>query len=253
MSRLPAANADDTQPTLHSRASCGTDQKPAPSPSHRGGEASPAVLRCQYQRHRRSFRGSQRITQPYTRDRGQVPFEIDPHAQAGNAFLPTRRFRNGGERIRSYRNSPLRVWTPRRSPKRRTHQRNHTRRERGQRSRCGRLPSLTTNSVPASLEAPNEPATDPKTIPNSRTVWGLLILKEEIGMKVTAACLPRSTNIGGHRRCEHQVAAANPTRPQSRLSSHFPNPSKSSFFAIGRGRGPNTAHLVGRQEYSKRN
>ena len=38
---------------------------------HRGRRSVPAVLRRQYQRHRRSFREASRITQPYTRDRGR--------------------------------------------------------------------------------------------------------------------------------------------------------------------------------------
>lgn len=88
---------------------------------------------------------------------------------------------------------------------------------------AGDTPS-PTNSVPASFEAPNEPATE--TIPSSRTVWGLLILRRS--MKVTAACLPPSTT---QRSSMLQTSKLPPpiSPSASRPSSHFPNPSKSSI------------------------
>lgn len=65
-----------------------------------------------------------------------------------------------------------------------------------------------------------------QTIPSSRTVWGLLILKRS--MKVTVACLPHSTTQRSSTLRTSKLPP--PISPSaSRLSSHFPNPSKSSF------------------------
>ena len=65
-----------------------------------------------------------------------------------------------------------------------------------------------------------------QTIPSSRTVWGLLILKRS--MKVTAACLPRSTTRRSSTLRTSKLPP--PISPSaSRPSSHFLNPSKSSF------------------------
>ena len=112
---------------------------------------------------------------------------------------------------------------------------------------AGDTPS-PTNSVPASFEAPNEPLPI-QTIPSSRTVWGLLILKKS--MKVTAACLPRSTT---RRSSTLRTSKLPPPISRPQVGHHrISRVHRSRLFAIGRGRGPNTAHPVGRQEYSKRN
>ena len=172
-----------------------------------------------------------------------------PTRKAGNAFLPTRRFSKwSGTDPEPSEFSPPRL-TPRRSPPNdepinATIQEESADKEAG----AGDTPS-PTNSVPASFEAPNEPAADPND-PEFADSLGLADPQEiDEGNCCVLAALDHTEVIDA---ANIEVAAANqPVRKSAIIA--FPESIEVVFFAIGRGRGPNTAHLVGRQEYSKRN
>ena len=148
-----------------------------------------------------------------------------PTRKAGNAFLPTRRFSKwSGTDPEPSEFSPPRL-TPRRSPqttnpstqpyKKRARTKKQVRATRRRRQTASQLLSKHRMS-PLPVQ----------TIPSSRTVWGLLILRRS--MKVTVACLPPSTT---QRSSMLQTSKLPPpiSPSASRPSSHFPNPSKSSF------------------------
>mgnify|MGYP000453039811 FL=1 len=89
---------------------------------------------------------------------------------------------------------------------------------------AGDTPS-PTNSAPASFEAPNEPAADPND-PELADSLGLADPQEiDEGNCCVLAALDHTEVIDA---ANIEVAAANQPSA-SRLSSHFPNPSKSSF------------------------
>lgn len=219
-----AANADDAQPTLSFTASlrltkAGTDVIAA-------GEASLlfyAVSTKDTDAHFEKPAGSPSLT----RGIEAGPIEIDAHAQSRQRILADPALLemewNGSGAIGILPSAfDAKTLPPNDEPINATIQEESADKEAG----AGDTPS-PTNSVPASLEAPNEPAADPiQTIPSSRTVWGLLILKRS--MKVTAACLPRSTTQRSSTLRTSKLPP--PISPSaSRLSSHFLNPSKSSF------------------------
>lgn len=217
-----AANADDTQPTLSFTASlrltkAGTDAIAA-------GEASLlfyAVSTKDTDAHFEKPAGSLSLT----RGIEAGPIEIDARAQSRQRILADPALLemewNGSGAIGILPSAfDAKTLPPNDEPINATIQEESADKEAG----AGDTPS-PTNSVPASFEAPNEPAADPND-PSSRTVWGLLILKRS--MKVTAACLPRSTTRRSSTLRTSKLPP--PISPSaSRLSSHFLNPSKSSF------------------------
>lgn len=175
------------------------------------------------------------------------PIEIDAHAQSRQRILADPALLemewNGSGAIGIL---PPRL-TPRRSsndePINATIQEESADKEAG----AGDTPS-PTNGIPASLEAPNEPANDPND-PELADSLGLADPQEiDEGNCCVLAALDHTEVIDA---ADIEVAAANqPVRKSAIIA--FPE-SIEVVFAIGRGRGPNTAHLVGRQEYSKRN
>lgn len=217
-----AANADDTQPTLSFTASlrltkAGTDAIAA-------GEASLlfyAVSTKDTDAHFEKPAGSLSLT----RGIEAGPIEIDARAQSRQRILADPALLemewNGSGAIGILPSAfDAKTLPPNDEPINATIQEESADKEAG----AGDTPS-PTNSVPASFEAPNEPLPI-QTIPSSRTVWGLLILKRS--MKVTAACLPRSTTRRSSTLRTSKLPP--PISPSaSRLSSHFLNPSKSSF------------------------
>ena len=217
-----AANADDTQPTLSFTASlrltkAGTDAIAA-------GEASLlfyAVSTKDTDAHFEKPAGSLSLT----RGIEAGPIEIDARAQSRQRILADPALLemewNGSGSIGILPSAfDAKTLPPNDEPINATIQEESADKEAG----AGDTPS-PTNSVPASFEAPNEPLPI-QTIPSSRTVWGLLILKRS--MKVTAACLPRSTTRRSSTLRTSKLPP--PISPSaSRLSSHFLNPSKSSF------------------------
>lgn len=81
-----------------------------------------------------------------------------------------------------------------------------------------------------------------QTIPSSRTVWGLLILKRS--MKVTAACLPRSTTRRSSTLRTSKLPPANqPVRKSAIIA--FPEPSEVVFLPSGEVVAPTLLTLLG--------
>ena len=240
-----AANADDVQPTLSFTASlrltkAGTDAIAA-------GEASLLFYAASTEDtdiHFEKPAGSLSLT----RGTEAGPIAIDTHTLgrqrilADPALLEMEWNGSGASGL-----SPPRL-TPRRSPqttnpstqpyKKRARTKKQVRATRRRRQTASQLLSKHRMS-PLPVQ----------TIPSSRTVWGLLILRRS--MKVTAACLPPSTT---QRSSMLQTSKLPPPISRPQVGHHrISRIHRSRLFAIGRGRGPNTAHLVGRQEYSKRN
>lgn len=217
-----AANADDAQPTLSFTASlrltkAGTDAIAA-------GEASLlfyAVSTKDTDAHFEKPAGSLSLT----RGIEAGPIEIDAHAQSRQRILADPALLemewNGSGAIGILPSAlDAKTLPSNDEPINATIQEESTDKEAG----AGDTPS-PTNSVPASFEAPNEPATGPND-PELADSLGLLILKRS--MKVTAACLPRSTTQRSSTlRTSKLPPPINPSA--SRPSSHFLNPSKSSF------------------------
>lgn len=217
-----AANADDAQPTLSFTASlrltkAGTDVIAA-------GEVSLlfyAVSTKDTDAHFEKPAGSLSLT----RGIEAGPIEIDAHAQSRQRILADPALLemewNGSGAIGILPSAfDAKTLPPNDEPINATIQEESADKEAG----AGDTPS-PTNSVPASLEAPNEPAADPND-PELADSLGLLILKRS--MKVTAACLPRSTTQRSSTLRTSKLPP--PISPSaSRLSSHFLNPSKSSF------------------------
>ena len=217
-----AANADDTQPTLSFTASlrlakAGTDAIAAGETSLLFYAASTKDTDAHFEKPAGSL--------SLTRGIEAGPIEIDAHAQSRQRILADPALLemewNGSGAIGILPSAlDAKTLPSNDEPINATIQEESADKEAG----AGDT-SSPTNSVPASFEAPNEPATD-QNVPSSRTVWGLLILKKS--MKVTAACLPRSTT----RRSSTLQASKLPppiSPSASRPSSHFLNPSKSSF------------------------
>ena len=191
---------------------------------HRGGRSIPAVLRRQHRRHRHSFREASRIAQPYARDGGRPYCDRYPHARQATHSCRPGASRDGVERIRSVGIVPsaldAKTLPSNDEPINATIQEESTDKEAG----AGDTPS-PTNSVPASFEAPNEPATGPND-PELADSLGLADPQEiDEGNCCVLAALDHTEVIDA---ANIEVAAAN-QRPPSRPSSHFPNPSKSSF------------------------
>ncbi len=217
-----AANADDTQPTLSFTASlrltkAGTDAIAA-------GEASLlfyAVSTKDTDAHFEKPSGSLSLT----RGIEAGPIEIDARAQSRQRILADPALLemewNGSGAIGILPSAfDAKTLPPNDEPINATIQEESADKEAG----AGDTPS-PTNSVPASSKRRISPLPI-QTIPSSRTVWGLLILRRS--MKVTAACLPRSTTRRSSTLRTSKLPP--PISPSaSRLSSHFLNPSKSSF------------------------
>ncbi len=217
-----AANADDAQPTLSFTASlrltkAGTDATAA-------GEASLlfyAVSAKDTDAHFEKPAGSLSLT----RGIEAGPIEIDAHTQSRQRILADPALLemewNGSGAIGILPSAlDAKTLPPNDEPINATIQEGSADKEAG----AGDTPP-PTNSVSASFAAPNEPANDPND-PSSQTVWDLLILKRS--MKVTAACLPRSTTQRSSTLRTSKLPP--PISPSaSRPSSHFLNPSKSSF------------------------
>lgn len=217
-----AANADDTQPTLSFTASLRLTK--ADTDAIAAGEASLlfyAVSTKDTDAHFEKPAGSLSLT----RGIEAGPIEIDVHAQSRQRILADPALLEmewSGSGAIGILPSALDAKTlpSNDEPINATIQEESADKEAG----AGDTPS-PTNSVPASFEASNEPAAVPND-PSSRTVWGLLILKKL--MRVTAACLPRSTTQRSSTLRTSKLPP--PISPSaSRPSSHFPNPSKSSF------------------------
>lgn len=217
-----AANADDAQPTLSFTASlrltkAGTDVIAA-------GEASLlfyAVSTKDTDAHFEKPAGSLSLT----RGIEAGPIEIDAHAQSRQRILADPALLemewNGSGAIgilpSAFDAKTLPQTTnPSTQPyKKRARTKKQVRATRRRRQTTSQLLSKRRMS-PLPIQ----------TIPSSRTVWGLLILKRS--MKVTAACLPRSTTQRSSTLRTSKLPP--PISPSaSRLSSHFLNPSKSSF------------------------
>ena len=218
-----AANADDAQPTLSFTASlrltkAGTDAIAA-------GEASLlfyAVSAKDTDAHFEKPAGSLSLT----RGIEAGPIEIDAHAQSRQRILADPALLemewNGSGAIGILPSAlDAKTLPPNDEPINATIQEESADKEAG----AGDTPS-PTNSVPASFEAPNEPA----TYPNDPELADSLGLARSLkrSMKVTAACLPRSTTQRSSTLRASKLPP--PISPSaSRLSSHFLNPSKSSF------------------------
>ena len=212
-----AANADDAQPTLSFTASlrltkAGTDAIAA-------GEASLlfyAVSAKDTNAHFEKPAGSLSLT----RGIEAGPIEIDAHAQSRQRILADPALLemewNGSGAIGILPSALDAKTLPSTQPyKKRARIKKQVRATRRRRQTAPQLLSKHRMS-PLPIQ----------TIPSSRTVWGLLILKRS--MKVTVACLPYSTTQRSSTLRTSKLPP--PISPSaSRLSSHFPNPSKSSF------------------------
>lgn len=217
-----AANADDTQPTLSFTASlrltkAGTDAIAA-------GEASLlfyAVSTKDTDAHFEKPAGSLILT----RGIEAGPIEIDAHAQSRQRILADPALLemewNGSGAIGILPSAlDAKTLSSNDEPINATIQEESADKEAG----AGDTPS-PTNSVPASFEAPNEPATD-QNDPELADSLGLAD-PQEID-EGNSACLPRSTTRRSSTLRTSKLPP--PISPSaSRPSSHFLNPSKSSF------------------------
>lgn len=218
-----AANADDVQPTLSFTASlrltkAGTDAIAA-------GEASLlfyAVSTKDTDAHFEKSAGSLSLT----RGIEAGPIEIDAHAQSRQRILADPALLemewNGSGAIGIVPSAlDAKTLPSNDEPINATIQEESTDKEAG----AGDTPS-PTNSVPASFEAPNEPATGPND-PELADSLGLAD-PQEID---EGNCCVLATTAATQRSSMLQTSKLPPpiSPSASRPSSHFPNPSKSSF------------------------